>query len=121
MRVIGFSALALLLTLVAPGLQADQHKERKRPVTIPFADLGGIENWRPVGDEAILIETRRDKWYRATFFGPCIGLNYSTAVGFVTHPSGSVDKFSSILVDGQRCWFKSLEEVPKSELEEYHD
>lgn len=98
--------------------QADEH--RKGPVTIPFVDLGGIEDWRAVGDEAILIKARNDEWYHASFFSRCMGLNYSTAVGFVTQPAGSLDKFSSILVDGERCWFKDLTRISESELEKYH-
>ncbi|MCB1692980.1 MAG: hypothetical protein KDI19_09450 [Pseudomonadales bacterium] len=100
---------ALVLTsLVAVNANADS----TRPVTIPFVDYGGIRSWEPVGQEAILIEGRNNKWYKATFFSPCIGLSFPLAVGFVTDPSGSVDQFSSILVDGDRCWFKKLEQVP---------
>ncbi|MBD3649518.1 MAG: hypothetical protein HUJ31_19155 [Pseudomonadales bacterium] len=115
MRISVMPALILILAVSAPGLNAD---EPKRSATIPFADLGGIEDWRPVGTEGILIEGRNNKWYKATFFAPCINLGHSMAVGFVTHPGGSVDRFSSIIVDGERCHFKSLEEVPASEMME---
>lgn len=106
-------AFTLVLILLAPELNAE---ERQRPATIPFVDLGGIDDWRPVGTEGILIEARNGKWYKATFFAPCINLSHSIAVGFVTDPGGSLDRFSSIIVEGERCHFKSLEEVPAAEM-----
>lgn len=106
-------SFTLVLTLLAPEVNAE---ERQRPATIPFADLGGIEDWRAVGTEGILIEARNGKWYKATFFAPCINLSHSIAVGFVTDPGGSVDRFSSIIVEGERCHFKSLVEVPPEEM-----
>ena len=49
----------------------------------------------------------------ATFFGPCIGLDFATRVGFVSDAMGSLDKFGSILVDGHECYFRGFTEIGK--------
>jgi hypothetical protein len=53
------AALAAAVLLAAGFVSADNR------AVIRFADLGGIEDWRADGDDAILIEGRNDRWYRA--------------------------------------------------------
>lgn len=77
-------------------------------VSIPFADLGGIRSYQASSNDALLLEGRNDQWYRAELFGPCPGLQFDDAIGFVLEPSGRFDRFSSIIVDGQRCSVRSL-------------
>ncbi|HKI75399.1 MAG TPA: DUF6491 family protein [Pseudomonadales bacterium] len=104
-RIILLAVLALF-----PVLSANASN---KIVTIPFVDHGNIWSWQPVGQNALLIASRDHHWYKATFYGPCLPLDNGTiAVGFVTNPTGTVDKFSSILVGDQQCFFKDLEEVP---------
>lgn len=98
--------LGLLFASLAGAALADA--ERK-PVTIPFADLGAIRDFRPIGDEALLIEASGHRWYRATFYGRCIGLRSAENVAFMTEPGGSLDRFSAIYVDGRPCAFRSFE------------
>lgn len=86
-------------------------KERSERAYIPFAHLGGIRDWRAVDNDTLYIEGRNDRWYRAELLGPCVGLTFETTIGFVLEPSGSFDRFSSIVADGQQCHLKSLEEV----------
>ncbi len=77
-----------------------------------FADLNGIRNWRPAGDDdadAILIEGRNGQWFRATFWAPCPEIHFVQAVGFVTDTVGDLDRFTSIVADGKRCFFKTFE------------
>lgn len=85
--------------------------ERKKPVSIRFVDHGSIEDWRAEGNKAIVIETVNNRWYRATFFLPCQELPYSESVAFVTSPRGTLNRFGSIIVRGERCQFESLEEI----------
>lgn len=115
-RVAGCALLACLLGL-ATTPHAEEGEEKKSEessdrAVIHFADLGGIRDWRADGSDAILIEGLNGRWYRATFFGPCIGLRFQESIGFVTDPGGSLDRFGSILVDGQRCWFRTFERIP---------
>jgi hypothetical protein len=99
------ATLTLTMLLVAAATAAN------RPVSIPFADLGNIRDWRADGHDAMLIESQGGDWYRATFWAPCYELPFAETVGFVTEPGGSLNKFSSIVVGGQRCWFRTFEPV----------
>jgi hypothetical protein len=82
---------------------------------IAFADLGGIQDFRPDGDEGIYIEGRNRQWYYARFFNPCYELKFNESVGFVVEPTGDLDRFSSILVGGEQCYFKSFDQVDRPE------
>jgi hypothetical protein len=98
-------ATTLLTMLIVPLANA---AEAGSSAQIPFADLGGITNWEADGDRGLYIQARDRKWYYASFMGPCIGLEFRDRVGFVTEPGGELDKFSSVLVGDQRCYFKSF-------------
>lgn len=82
---------------------------------LSFADMGGILNFKPNGDEGIYIEGRNREWYYAQFFAPCYDLRFHEQIGFVIDSTGDLDRFSSILVGGQRCYFKSFERTDKPE------
>ena len=99
------SAAAVTATLLAPLAHATASSAR-----IPFADLGGIADWKPDGDRGLYIQARDRTWYHASFMGPCIGVQFRERVGFVTEPGGELDKFSSVLAGDQRCYFKSFEQ-----------
>jgi hypothetical protein len=92
--------------LVSAGGAASPPEEK--PAVLHFADLGGIRDFRAVGD-ALFVQGTNRRWFRATFFGRCLHLRNAEAIGFVTEPGGSLDRFSSILVDGERCVFRSFE------------
>jgi Family of unknown function (DUF6491) len=107
-----------LLTLIAVAMLAAVPLARAADVTpvtgreasIPFADLGGIEDWRANGDRGLWIRGRSHKWYYAELFGSCSGLNFRESIGFVIEPYGSFDKFSSIVVEGRICHIRTLKE-----------
>lgn len=73
-----------------------------------FAD--GIRSWQSDGRNALLIKSRQGKWYRATLMRGC-DARFPIAIGFVPGPGGDFDKFSSVLVDGQRCPLRTFERV----------
>lgn len=84
---------------------------------IHFADYGGIRNWRADDDKVLYIEARNDKWYKATFFGPCWGLRSAVQIGFVSDLGSSVDRYGSIVVRRPgsgtvECHFRTFEELP---------
>ena len=79
--------------------------------TIPFADIGNIRDWQASTAEELYVQAMNRTWYRATFWAPCQALPFATGVAFVTESNGSLDTFSSILVEGERCWFKTFEKV----------
>jgi hypothetical protein len=96
-------AAALLLVGIVTSDAAPQR------TTIPFADLGNIRDWQAANADEIYIQAMNRDWFRATFWAPCQSLPFSTGIAFVTEPNGRLDSFSSILVEGERCWFKTFE------------
>ena len=102
---------ALLLAAASSAIAAPpQTPVTGREAAIPFAALGGIEDWRTNGDRGLWIRGRSHKWYYAELMGPCSGLGFHDRIGFVIEPYGSFDKFSSIVVEGRVCPIKSLRE-----------
>jgi Family of unknown function (DUF6491) len=76
-------------------------------VQIPFAKRN-LWNWQVVDDQTVLIQDQSRRWYKATLFGHCINLPFADRIAFDSNPSGTFDKFSAILVRGQRCPLMSL-------------
>ncbi len=104
------SAAALLSLTAITSAGAAEKAER---ASIPFASSGGIDEWRPDGDNGLYLRARGGQWYQAKLLGPCLGLNFTETIGYVSEPDGSFDNTSSILVDGQRCALQTLEKSDK--------
>jgi hypothetical protein len=81
-----------------------------KDVEIPFANRGGIRDWQADRDRGVWIQDAHNRWYYAELLGPCLGLDFANAIAFDTRPSGTFDRFSSIIVprDRSRCSVKSL-------------
>jgi hypothetical protein len=112
-------AKKIWLLLVGGALSAasiSAHADNPQPTAaaeaqIPFADRN-IQNWQVVDDKTVLIQDNGRKWYKATLFGTCINLSFAQdRLGFDSSPGGTFDKFSAILVRGQRCPLSSLVET----------
>jgi hypothetical protein len=109
------SSLALPLAamaLVAPAVHAEtapaQAVAEQEEARIAFANSGGIRDWRTYERDAIYIQGRDRKWYKATLMSPAFDLPYAQAIGFDTGPTDTFDKFSSVIVRGQRYAVTSL-------------
>ena len=102
------AALSVTTVLADPNAIESAIEQSKRAV-LNFADLGAIRNWQPEGMDAILIENVHNDWFRATFWAPCYELPFAEAIAFITEPNGSLDRFSSIYVAGERCSFREFE------------
>jgi hypothetical protein len=100
-------AAALALAVAAPAVAAEAPNEAK----IAFANHGGIQNWRVVDRDTLYIEGRGDRWYKAELFAPAFGLPFAHAIGFVTYPGGTFDRFSKVIVEGCSYPLRSLVEV----------
>lgn len=103
--------LAVLLGgwLAAAGLAAGGvEKAASAEVTIPFANHGGVSDWRVVDDTTLLIKDVHGHWYRAKLLTAATELHFTDSVGFDTSPSGSLGKHSSIVVEGRRYPIVSL-------------
>lgn len=90
---------------------ADEAAGKKPEASIPFADHGGIRDWRAVDRDTLLVEGTGGKWYRVELMSGCFDLPFADRVGFKSNPSGDFDRFSSVLVRGQRCAVKSVTET----------
>lgn len=66
--------------------------------SIPFANHGGINDWRANGTKGIWVQGTDRQWYYGTFFGTCFGLNSALQVGFVPEVTGEFNRWSSIIV-----------------------
>lgn len=83
-----------------------------RDASIPFMDSVGARDWRADGDSAIYVQDQRRNWYHAELIGPCTGLRFATRVGFVTRGTNTLDRFASVVVDGQSCSFTNFVTSP---------
>ena len=110
--------LALAAALLAGGCAMPTHNDggprrsSGRSASIPFVEFGNINDWRADGERGIYIQSTNRKWYYATFMSPCIQLPYTESIGFRTTPPLPLDKFDSVLVRGEPCYFRTLEEIP---------
>jgi Family of unknown function (DUF6491) len=93
---------ALLLSALAASATSDVKPE----ASIPFANHGGINDWRADGDRGLWVQGINRKWFYAKFLGTCPQLQFANTVGFVSEPSGALNRWSSIRVrHGGRCQF----------------
>jgi hypothetical protein len=110
-RAIVFLAGAAAL-LGGCGAQNQTAGPSQQSANIPFVRFGNIFDWRADGQKGIYIESESRHWYYATFMFPCMNLPFAQRVGFRTTPPLPLDKFDSIVVDGEPCQFQSFTEVP---------
>ncbi|HEX5418883.1 MAG TPA: DUF6491 family protein [Gammaproteobacteria bacterium] len=106
---ISLRGLMLAAVSCAALLAAGGASAAEKPMSIPFADLGNIRDWTANSTMALYVESQNRKWYKITFWSPCHALPFAISIAFVTGPLGSLDKYSSALVDGERCWFRTFE------------
>lgn len=78
---------------------------------IPFANYGGVWNWRAEGDRTVYFEDSHHRWYKATLVMPAHDLPFAEFVGLDTRPSGTLDKWSAIYVRGQRYPIATFERI----------
>jgi len=104
-------AIAALVSAVPALAQAPSPEKpaKLEEISIPFAQFGGIDDWRADGTQALYIKGRRNsEWYYAKLMSTCQGLNFAEAIGFRNEAAGNFDKFSTIIVDGRPCQLTSL-------------
>ena len=107
----------MLVAAMFSALPARAETGAEHPAVLQFADLGGIKDWQVLREGGLLIEGRRHQFYLAQFFGNCLRLRSAESIGFVTDASGSLTQFDSVIVDGEQCRFRSLENVPREMAE----
>jgi len=103
--------LALGAALLAAAGAASASETITPRAYIPFANHGGIRDWKADRDQGLWVQDVHRQWYYAKFMGPCTGLNFAQTIGFDTHPLGRFDQFSAIVVPGSgggRCTVQSF-------------
>lgn len=119
--ILGFMAVIAALSISLTGATPANAAGEGKRASIPFADLGNIDDWRAHDARTLYVESVTGQWYKATFFSPCHSVPFAETIAFVTEPDGSLDKFSSILVNGEQCHFRTFEPVdgpPKKDKKE---
>jgi len=104
-------ASLLFVTIAGIAVAADtsstpsgQHPE----TSIPFANHGGIRDWQVLDDSSLLVQGNNGRWYLAKLQSPAFYLPFTERLGFATDPSGTLEKFSAVIVRGQRYPIVSL-------------
>lgn len=123
MRVL-FAAAALfaLSTSAFAETPAPQEQEQtpvsfnviESDVTVPFANVR-IRDYEIGRDNSLILRAGANRWYRATIWEPCASdLRWAyDRVGLDTHPSGTLDKFSTVIVRGRRCPIRTLDRIER--------
>jgi len=104
-RVIKALALATALVAAWPALAAPAPRGGNE---IPFVGFGGIQNWTANDDSTLYVQARGGPWYEVDMAQPCTGLPFALRIGVASGPMDTLDSFSTILVDGNRCQVASV-------------
>ena len=110
-RTVLLTVAAMLATLspLAAGAAPARPQSQPPQASIPFANMrGSINDWRAVGDDGLYVQDMHNRWYFAKLMGPCIDLPFAQRIGFDVRGTNTLDRFSSIIVRGQRCPLTSL-------------
>lgn len=99
-----FRIMLLAVGLAAVQVQAGAAAE----VGIPFANRGGVRDWVVVDDSNLLLRDRQGQWYCARLLSPAYYLAYAHELRFATGPSGTLAKFDSVIVRGEKFPIVSL-------------
>lgn len=105
--ILALAAAAAAAPQSAPA--APERAERPRQeARIPFVAFGTIRHFEPVGKNLVYLQDRRRRWYRAELAGRCLELPHAHYIGIDTGGGPFVDRFSALIVEGQRCQLRSL-------------
>jgi len=77
-------------------------------MSIPFVSHGGIRDWRAIDRDTLYVQDIHGHWYRAELMSGCHDLPFANAIGFEAWGTDRFDKFSSVIVRGQRCPLESF-------------
>lgn len=97
----------LAVAAAAPALASPRAPDEQ--VSIPFANHArSIRTFEATDDSTLYLQDRLGRWYRAELGGVCLNLSWAQAIGYDTRGGLTLDRFSTILFEGQRCPIVSL-------------
>ena len=100
--------LAAAAVLAIGGAAHAAAASKPAEARIPLVNHGGIYDWQATDRQTLYVQDRSRHWYRATLMSNCIDLDFAQTIGFDTGPIDTLDRFSSVVVRGQRCPITSL-------------
>ncbi len=110
MKNLALSLAVLLLPLSAAAAanesasaSAGAPRELGVEASIVFPSNSSIRDWQADQGRGIWIQDRRKNWYYGSFAGFCRDADFAQAIGVETRGAGRLDRFSYILVRGERC------------------
>lgn len=101
-------ALTPALATAAPAPATAATTTAAEQASIPFPNSASIRTWEATDRDTLYIQGPGRQWYRATLMSPCLDLPFTEVIGFETRGAPTFDRFSSIVVRGQRCQLNSL-------------
>lgn len=115
--------LAALAVLSTPAYAEQQPESEQTPVAfnviesdvrVPFADVR-VRDYQVARDDSLILRAGANRWYRATIWEPCASdLRWAwDRIGLDTTPSGTLDKFSTVIVRGRRCPIRTLDRIER--------
>jgi hypothetical protein len=101
-----FAAAALVAGMASFAPAHAEFKEIEQ--SVPFVSKGSIRNWQAVDRDTLYVEDIHGRWYRAELMTNCFDLPFTETIGFDAGGTDRFDKFSAIMVRGQRCQLKNF-------------
>lgn len=68
-----------------------------------FSILGGVDNWRSVGDDKLVVWTSISQAYLLTVQPPCNGLSFATRIALTSTGSTVSKGFDSVRFQREKC------------------
>ena len=103
-----FASLAALAAALAPFPAVAREPAIGEEASILFVNFNSIRTFRAIDRDTIYFQDLRRRWYRGEVIGSCLDLPFAEAIGIETRGLNRLDRFSSVLVRGQRCQLISL-------------
>lgn len=102
--------LAASLSLAVATADGAERAEPELGVesSIMLPSDSSIRNWQADGDRGIWVQARGGRWYYGTFAGLCFEIDSALAIAVDTRGLSRLDRFSTILVRGERCPLSSF-------------
>ena len=105
-------ALSLAVVCLPLSAVADEPEKEARALgvetSIVFPSNSSIRNWVADRDRGVWIQDRSRNWYYGTFFGVCLEVDFAHVIGVDTRGTSRLDRFSTIIVRGERCPLSSF-------------
>ncbi|WEK46206.1 MAG: hypothetical protein P0Y56_14480 [Candidatus Andeanibacterium colombiense] len=84
---------------------------RSADASIPFANHGGVRDWRGEGRDTIYFQDTHRRWFKAKLLGTSSDLEFTQFVGIDSSPADTLDKWSTVIIRGQRYSLTSFEAI----------